>query len=73
MIQESKSATYKNKMENRKDDPKSTWKIFQEFGASKKSDDILGLGINDKIVSNNSELAEIFNDYFINIAANLTS
>ena len=74
MIQESKSATYKNKIENGKDDPKSIWKIFKEFGASnKKSDDnnILGLRINDKIVSDNSELAGIFNDYFINIAANL--
>ena len=40
MIQESKSATYKNKIENGKDDPKSIWKIFKEFGASnKKSDD----------------------------------
>ena len=58
MIQESKSATYKNKIENGKDDPKTIWKIFKEFGASnKKSDDnnILGLRINDKIVSDNSD------------------
>ena len=74
LIQDSKSSTYKNKIENGKDDPKSIWKIFKEFGASnKKSDDnnILGLRIDDKIVSDNTKLAEIFNDYFINIAANL--
>ena len=74
LIRDSKSASYKNKIEDGKDDPKSIWKIFKEFGtSSKKNDDnnILGLRINDKIVSDNSESAGIFNDYLINIAANL--
>ena len=58
LIQESKSASYKNKIENGKDDPKSIWKMFKLFGvSSKKSNDnnIFGLRNNDKIVSDNSE------------------
>ena len=69
-----KSATYKNKIEEGKGDPKSIWKIFKEFGASNKktdNNDILGLQINEKLVSDDTELAGVFNDYFINIAANL--
>ena len=74
LIQDSKSATYKNKIEEGKGDPKSIWKIFKEFGASNKKTDtngILTLQINEKLVSDNTELAGVFNDYFINIAANL--
>ena len=74
LIQESKLATYKSKIEVGKDDPQSIWKLFKEFGASYKknhNEDILGLSINEEIVSDHSELAGIFNDYFINIASNL--
>ena len=74
LIQDSKSATYKDKIEEGKGDPKSIWKIFKEFGASNKKTDnngILGLQINEKLVSDDTELAGVFNDYFINIAANL--
>ena len=34
LIQDSKSATYKNKIEEGKADAKSIWEIFKEFGAS---------------------------------------
>ena len=74
LIQDSKPATYKNKIEEGKGDPKSIWKIFKEFGASNKKADnngILGLQIIEKLVSDDTELAGVFNDYFINIAANL--
>ena len=43
LIQDSKSATYKNKIEEGKGDPKSIWKIFKEFGASNKKTDNNGI------------------------------
>ena len=73
-IEKSKKATYKTKIEKGKDDPKSIWKTFKEFGASNKkvsNNDILGLKINGDIIADHSDLAEKFNDYFINIAAKL--
>ena len=41
--------------------------------SNKKTDnnDILGLQINEKFVSDDTELAGGFNEYFINISANL--
>ena len=62
------------RIEEGKGDPKSIWKIFKEFGASNKkkdNNDILGLPINEKLVSDDTELAGVFNDYFINIVASL--
>ena len=49
---------------------------IEEFDASGKStansnNDILGLHINGTTVSDDAEIAEYFNDYFINIASNL--
>lgn len=75
MIDESKKATYKNKIEQGKDDPKSIWKLFKEFGASNKNTgnthNILGLNVNGEFVANHDELAKNFNKYFINVAAKL--
>ena len=55
-------------------DPRSILKIFKEFGASTKRDNndkILGLNIDDKVVTDETILAETFNDYFVNIASKL--
>ena len=74
LIKESKKATYKSKIDEGKNDPRSIWKIFKEFGASsKKNNDnkILGLNIDNEIVTDESILAETFNDYFVNIASKL--
>ena len=73
-IQEARQSVYKTKLEEGKDDPKTIWKLFKEFGAnSKKGDDsgCLEIRKSDDIISNDLDLAEFFNDYFINIAANL--
>ena len=35
-IQEAEQSTYESKIEEGKDDPKSIWKFFKEFGASCK-------------------------------------
>ena len=73
-IQEAKQSVYKTKLEEGKDDPKTIWKLFKEFGAnSKKGDDsgCLEIRKSDDIISNDLDLAKFFNDYFINEAANL--
>ena len=74
VIQESKRSVYKSKIEEGKDDPKSIWKIFKEFGAyGKKCNEngCLKIKVGEDIISNDFDLAESFNDYFINVAANL--
>ena len=74
LIRTSKETTYQSKIEEGKNDPRSIWKIFKEFGASTKwdnNDKILGLNIDDKVVTDETILAELFNDYFVNIASKL--
>ena len=34
LIKESKKATYKSKIDEGKNDPRSIWKVFKEFGMS---------------------------------------
>ncbi len=55
--------------------PAQFWKIFKEFGASKKvceSDCILGVkDENNALTSNNDEIVNVFNDYFVNVASKL--
>ena len=73
-IQESKRSVYKSKIEEGKDDPKSIWKIFKEFGANGKKcneNGCLKIKVGEDIITNDFDLAEHFNDYFINVAANL--
>ena len=36
IIQEAKRSVYKTKIEEGKDDPKTIWKLFKEFGANNK-------------------------------------
>ena len=75
LIKSAKKITCENKIEIGKDDPKSIWKIFKEFGASNKSktnnNEILCININGKNESDDALLAECFNDYFINIVSDL--
>ena len=74
IIQEAKLSVYKTKIEEEKDDPKTIWKLFKEFGANnKKSDEnsCLKIKSGNDIISDEFDLAERFNDYFIYIAANL--
>ena len=65
----------KSKFQSGKDDRKSIWKVFfKEFGTSSKkgsNNDILGLKVNGETVSDESVLAEHFNEYFINVASKL--
>ena len=72
MIRSAKYNMYKTKIEKGKDDPRTISKIFKEFGTSRKTgakDTILGLTENDRLISDENEIANIFNKYFVNVAA----
>ena len=74
MIDIAKKETYQFKIEEGKDDPRSIWKIFNEMGMKNKENDKT---INSKIkleenfITKESEVAEVFNNYFTNIASKL--
>ena len=74
MIRIAKSKMYKTKIEKGKDDPHTIWKIFKEYGASRKTatnEIINGLKENDQLISDDKEMANVFNQYFVNVAAQL--
>ena len=74
LIKNAKKETYKSKIEEGKSDPRNIWKIFKEFGMNSKGSENksnVSLKLDDKFVTNESELTEIFNDYFVNIASTL--
>ena len=74
MIKTAKNNMYRAKIEKGKDDPRTIWKIFKEFGASRKratSEMINGLKENGQHISDDKEMANLFNKYFVNIAAQL--
>ena len=74
ILQEAKRSVHKTKTEEGKDNPKTIWKLFKEFGANNKKYDensCLKIKLGDDIISDEFDLEKRFNDYFINIAANL--
>ena len=74
LIQNSKNSSNKSKIEVDKDDPKIIWKIFDEFGASSKQVEYIEcftLMVDGNLISDQSELADICNEYFENIASKL--
>ena len=74
MIRSAKNNMHKTKIEKGKDDPHTIWKIFEEFGASRKSgakDTILGVKENYRLISDENEIANVLNKYFVNVASQL--
>ena len=75
LITTSKKSSYERKIEEGKSDPKSIWKIFREHGASSKnvnkSNVINNIKINNHDINDNTEIANEFNNFFVNIASNL--
>ena len=61
MIRSAKHNMYKTKIEKGKYNPRTIWKIFKEFGASRKSGakEILGLKENDRLISDENEIANV--------------
>ena len=74
LIAISKKETYQSKIEEGKSDPRKIWKIFKEFGMNNKecqNASKFSLKLDDQIITNESDLSEIFNNHFINIASKL--
>ena len=73
MIDIAKKETYQCKIEEGKNDPRSIWKILNEVGMKSKENDNASnfkMKIED-VITKDSEVAEVFNNYFINIASKL--
>ena len=61
LIQESKRSSYKSKIEQGQDDPRSIWRIFKDLGASNKTscnDEYFSITQGENIVSDETELVE---------------
>ena len=74
MIRLAEDNVYKTKIEEGKDDPRDIWKIFREFGTSSKAgvrENVLDLKDNNRFISDDGEIANVFNSYFANVASQL--
>ena len=74
MIDSAKNETYQMKIEEGKNAPSSVWKLFQQFGTNKKgrsNDSSFEIKANDNIISNDQDIANTFNDFFVNIPSKL--
>ena len=74
LIANAKKETYQSKIEEGQSDPRSIWKLFKELGASgkgSKDGPNINLKLGDRLVTNEPDLIEIFNSYFVNVASNL--
>lgn len=75
MIKKSKKVNYERLVENSKIQPTTIWKIFKELGASKnkssKENKVQSIKIGSKEIHDPEEIANSFNDFFINIAENI--
>ena len=70
LIKNSKQNVHQAEIENGKDDPRSIWKLFRNFGAKGQSQDkILGVKFNNNFTSDEKEIVDIFNTFFVNVAS----
>lgn len=73
MIDNAKKEMYRNKIEEGQNDPRTIWKMFRQFGAGKKgpAESCMGINVNDNVIKNDDVIANLFNEFFINVASNL--
>ena len=74
LIKESKKNRYQTYIENNKDKPGSIYKLFQDVGAGKrcrKQLNISSVNNNGIQTGNPTEIANIFNNFFVNIASKI--
>ena len=74
MIDKAKKETYQTKVEEGKGDPRSIWKLFKQFGTSKKGTSKVNnfeIKTKNDIISDDLDIANVFNDYFVNIPSKL--
>ena len=74
-IRKNKTSYFREKnAECNKNDAKNTWKLINSLmSRNNKSNLIKEIKVDDQIISENNEIAEAFNDYFINIGTKLAS
>ena len=61
IIDSVKNETYQMKIEEGKNDPRSVWKLFQQFVTSKNGnskDNSFEIKVNDNIISNDQDIAK---------------
>ena len=73
MIKQAKKQQYSEILNENSKNPASVWKLFKEIGASKRknSADIFSLKINDCIIENSKDIANEFNNFFVNVASKI--
>ena len=74
MIDSAKNETYQMKTEEGKNDSRSIWKLLQQFGTNKKGSSNVSsfeIKVNDNIISNDQDIANALNDFFVNIPSKL--
>ena len=71
-IRDSKAKFYKENIQNSKKDPKKAWKLVNELlSSSPRSNTIPLINKDGKELINHKEIAEVFNQYFSTVGANL--
>ena len=75
LIKLKKHDFFKNKLNENIGDPKNLWKTLQSLGLPKKTSSVSNICLkqNDKNVFSPKATAEMFKDFFSNIASNLAS
>ena len=74
LFETAKHKTYQSKIEEGKSDPRTIWKLFKEFGINCKRsgcENKFGIKCDNNIITNESDLAELFINYFVNVASKL--
>ena len=74
LIKESKKVQYQTYIDNNKNNPGSIYKLFQEVGAGKgckKQSNITSIINNGSQIEDPTEIANIFNDFFVNVASRI--
>jgi hypothetical protein len=71
LINISKKSSYENKIEKGQNNPSSIWKIFKEFRSSNSSNEINEIIVNNQEITDKDLIADEFNSFFTNVAANL--
>ena len=73
-IRVAKNQYYKNKLNGSAGDAKKTWKVINEvLKPNKQSNDVTSFKVDDKILTDSSEIANSFNEFFTSIGSKLAS
>ena len=73
LIKKTKGDYYKNKLHEYKNDPKNLWKTINEGLSNYKNNQNINLKDNNIIYSDKKTVANIFNNYFINVGKEMTN